>query len=60
MPGAHKKDQLMHRGRHRAKRPRTFKKEALAKAWADAQGIKKYDLVKLNNGLSKKIKIVSK
>ena len=60
MPGAHKKAQLMHRGRHRAKRPRTFKTEALAKAWADAQGIKKYDLVKLNFGLSKKIKILSK
>ncbi len=56
----HKKPQLVHRGRHRAKRPRTFKTEENAKKWADSQGIKKYDVVRLSDGLSKKLKIVPK
>jgi len=55
-----KKDRLLHRGRHRAARPKTFATEVLAKAWAEAQGIKKYDIVRLDSGLSKKVKVVSK
>ena len=53
-----KKDRLLHRGRHRAPRAKTFSTEALAKTWAEAQGLKKYELVRLDSGLSKKIKVV--
>jgi hypothetical protein len=60
MPGVHKKARLEHRGRHRAKRPQTFHTEAKAKAWAEKKGIKKYDVVRLNNGISRKVKIVVK
>lgn len=60
MPGVHKKVQLLHRGRHRAKRPKTFKSVAKAKAHADASGNKKYEVVQMNYGLSRKFKIVSK
>ncbi len=60
MPGVHKKALLQHRGRHRAKRPRTFKTEAAAKQWAEAQGIKKYEIVRLGLGLSRKLKVVPK
>ena len=53
-----KKPILLHRGRHRAPRAKTFSTEAAAKTWAEAQGIKKFELVRLNNGLSKKIQVV--
>ncbi len=51
---------LLHRGRHRAKRPRTFKSIELATKWASAQGIKAFEVVKMSLGISKKYKIVEK
>ncbi len=57
---AYKRRILRHRGRHRAKRPRTFSTEEKAKTWAQAQGIKNYDIINLNVGLSRKLKVVSK
>lgn len=60
MPGVHKKARLEHRGRHRAKRPKTFKSEALANVYAELKGIKKYDVVRMNSGLSRKLKLVVK
>jgi hypothetical protein len=48
--------------RVRSPRPRTFKSEEAAKKWADAQGIKKYELVNLRNSESqtKKIRVIVK
>jgi hypothetical protein len=46
----------------RKKRPKTFKTEASAKAWAEKIGIKDYKLVNLKNteAKEKKLKIVLK
>ncbi len=46
--------------RKRAIRPRTFKSEKAAKAWAEKQGIKKYELVNIKGfwRQDKKIKVV--
>ncbi|MFH1638683.1 MAG: hypothetical protein ABIB71_09730 [Candidatus Woesearchaeota archaeon] len=46
--------------RARAKRPKTFKSEESAKAWAEKKGIKKYELVNLKNYWrnEKKIRVV--
>lgn len=46
--------------RARAKRPKTFKSEKAAKAWAVKQGIKKYELVNMRGMWreDKKIKVV--
>ena len=49
-----------HRGRHRAVRPKTFSSEEKAKEWAEAQGMKSFNVVRLNSGISKKVKIVEK
>lgn len=57
---SHKRDIVCHAGRHRAKRPRTFSSEDKAKKWAESQGIKNFNIVRLNSGLSKKLKIVKK
>lgn len=46
--------------RNRKKRPKTFKSEQLAKAYAQSQGIKEYLIEKMNYGLSKKFRIVKK
>ena len=60
MSTGHGKDRLMHRGRRRAKRARTFASEEKAKTYAQKEGIKSFEVVKLNVGLSRKFKIVSK
>ena len=57
---SHYREAVCHRGRHRLKRPRTFKSEDKAKKWAESQGIKSFDIVRLKSGLSKKLKIVPK
>ncbi len=57
---SHKKPILRHRGRNRSARPKTFKSEDAAKAYAAKSGIKSFEVVHLNNGISKKFKIVSK
>lgn len=46
--------------RKRAKRPRTFKSEKAAKAWAEKNKIKKFELVNLRgeHRTDKKIKVV--
>lgn len=49
----------MHRGRHRLKRAKTFDSEAKAKAWAAKESIKDFKIVRLNSGISRKVKIVS-
>jgi hypothetical protein len=57
---SHKKSRLMHRGRHRKARSKTFSSVELAKKWAESQKLKNYDVVQLRLGLSKKFKVVSK
>jgi hypothetical protein len=49
------------RGRDRKPRPKTFKTEEAAKAYAEAQGLKNYSIVNLKSELSKekKLKVVS-
>ncbi|RME78242.1 hypothetical protein D6774_01805 [Candidatus Woesearchaeota archaeon] len=46
--------------RHRSKRPKTFKTEEAAHAWAKANGIEKYTLknLKFDSANSKKIRVV--
>ncbi len=44
-------------GRNRAKRPKTFKTEEVAHAWAKKQGIKKYHLENLRPHCAKRKKI---
>lgn len=58
----HKRDRIRHRGRERVNRPKTFANEESAKKWADAQGLKDYELVNLRTEESstKKFKVVSK
>jgi len=48
---------LLKRGRKRATRPKTFKSEESAKAWAKAQGIEKFDLEDMAMPSSKTRKI---
>ena len=43
--------------RNRAPRPKTFRSEAQAKTWAEAQGISKYIIEKINFGLSPKFRL---
>jgi len=43
--------------RRKCHRPKTFKTEEAAKKWAEAKGIKDYELVNLKNVESKKKKI---
>ena len=57
---AYKRSTRFHRGRNRAKRPKTFDSEKKAQEWAHKQGIKSFDVVRLNSGLSKKVKVVVK
>ena len=58
----YKERYLQRLGRDRKKRPKTFKSAELAKAWAEANGIKSYDLVDLRPAGSKdhKIRVVAK
>ena len=46
--------------RYRKKRPKTFKSEEAARAWAERQGIKNYKLVNLRSpeAKDKKIRVV--
>lgn len=57
-----KKDVLLHRGRSRKRRPKTFRTEEAAKKWAKEKGLKDYELVDMKNPGSKKkkIKVVEK
>jgi hypothetical protein len=48
---------IKHPSRNRKTRPRTFKSEESAKAWADKNGIKEYELQNLRFGDSKDKKI---
>ncbi|MEK6887143.1 MAG: hypothetical protein AABW88_04905 [Nanoarchaeota archaeon] len=57
---AHKREQRCHRGRHRCARPKTFRSEDKAKSWAQKEGIKNFEIVRLRSGLSNKVKVVSK
>ena len=46
--------------RDRKKRPKTFTSEESAKKWAEAQGIKKFELKNLRIGIKdKKIRVIS-
>ena len=60
MGTGHKKRSLISRGRRRAKRAKTFASEEKAKAHAQKEGIKNFEVVRLSTGLSRKFKIVSK
>ena len=55
-----KRKLLTHRGRHRKVRPQTFSTEVQAKAYAQKHGMKSFDVVKINIGLSNKFKVVGK
>ena len=57
---ASKREVRFHRGRNRKDRPQTFSTEAKAKAWASRKGLKSFDIVKINTGLSRKVKVVAK
>jgi hypothetical protein len=54
---SHKREEVIKRGRNRKKRPKTFKTEQSAKAWAEKQGLKNYALENLKTPLSSKKKI---
>ena len=57
----YKKDILLHRGRNRKARPKTFSTEDAAHAYAKEQGIATYELKNLNFAKKEnKIKIVVK
>ena len=56
----YKRKTRVHRGRRRAVRPKTFSTEKKAQDWAHKKGIKSFDVVRLNSGLSKKLKVVAK
>lgn len=47
----------VNKGRERIKRPKTFKTEEAAKKYAEAKGIKNYQLVNLKSTASKQKKI---
>jgi hypothetical protein len=51
---------LLHRGRNRKPRPKTFTTEDAAHAWAKASGLKEYKLFNLRTAAakSKKIRVV--
>lgn len=57
-----KRLKLGRKTRTRNPRPKTFKTEDAAKKWADAQGMKEYDIVNLRHDASstKKFKVVAK
>lgn len=54
------RERVIKNGRNRKSRPKTFKTEESAKTWAESQGMKSFDLVRLTYGISKKIKVVAK
>ncbi len=47
---------LLHRGRNRKRRPKTFKTEEAARKWAEEKGLKDYKIVNMKNSGSKKSK----
>ncbi|HIH39561.1 TPA: hypothetical protein HA219_02490 [Candidatus Woesearchaeota archaeon] len=57
---AYKRCSRCHRGRHRSPRPKTFSSEEKAKAYAQKQGMKNFEVVRLKSGLSRKVKITEK
>jgi hypothetical protein len=57
---SHKRDRVVKGGRNRKSRSRSFKTEDAAKKYAQENGIKEFTIVKPNNGLSSKIKILQK
>ena len=57
---AYKRCSRCHRGRHRGARPKTFDSEDKAKAYAQREGIKNFEIVRLNYGLSRKLAVVVK
>jgi hypothetical protein len=58
----HQKPILLHRGRNRKKRPKTFRTEEGAKKWAEEKKMKDYKIINLRNPGSKKnkFKVVKK
>jgi hypothetical protein len=48
------------RRKPRSERSKTFLTETAAKKWAEDNGIKNYEIKRLNFGLSKKVQIVEK
>jgi hypothetical protein len=56
----YRKSVVKHYGRNRKTRAKTFQSVDAAKKYADANGIKAYELVTLGLGMSSKIKIVQK
>jgi len=57
---SHKRDRVVKGGRNRRSRPRSFKTEDAANRYAEKNGIKDFLIVKPNNGLSSKFKLVQK
>ena len=55
-----KREVRFHRGRNRKDRPQTFSNVEKANTWASKRGMKGFDVVKINTGLSKKFKVVAK
>lgn len=51
---------LRHKKRAKKNRPKTFRTEASAKKYAEFKGIKDYEIVNLQLGNKKKLKIVPK
>jgi len=45
-------------GRHRKRRPKSFKSEEAAKVWAKSKGIERFSLKNLRNPESKEKKII--
>lgn len=48
---------LLHRGRHRKRRPKTFSTEESAKKWADENGVKDFKIENVKGPFSKKKKL---
>ena len=57
---SHNRDRVVKGGRNRKSRAKSFKTEESAKKFALDNKMGNYDLVRPNNGLSSKIKIVLK
>ncbi|MBW2992634.1 hypothetical protein KY345_05445 [Candidatus Woesearchaeota archaeon] len=55
---SHKRDEVIKRGRNRSKRPKTFKTEQAAAAYAKANNIANYILKNLKNQEAKNKKLI--
>lgn len=58
MSYSHKKPILLHRGRCRKRRPKTFKTAEAAKKRAELNGVKSYDIVAIGNPGAKNRKLM--